>query len=220
MAGFAGPMPNSPRVYGTRIEPERHALKISFEAGFMVVPKSDEIYIIPLRVLGRTAMNLPSKGGNTVPRNHRPHSHALSAALTIAALLVACQNEDPDELINAPSRASVGGSMEAYVSRDFMPSDHAGGSPLMASVKVTASDEKALPEGTDLKRLWVFLDGKVWKTKFADEDHSHATHIIQRMARGGPRWEPGGNIDAVTLVQIPGQRPLFLHVRVTLKATS
>ena len=111
--------------------------------------------------------------------------------------------------------------MEAYLWRDFMPGPETSteGSGLIASVTVSAVDSLDLPEGADLKRLWVFLGGEVWQTEFSEVAVVSEPHSIQRVARGGPRWKPGSVVDVVTQLEIPNHPPVYLHVRVEIQAT-
>jgi len=120
-----------------------------------------------------------------------------------------------DELLSAPEQIEIGGRkyvLETYLWRDFMPISPPDGEPLIALVWITATDSLEFPASVDGDRLWIVNGQEVWETKFSDEElpeESHRKHQLAKIARNGPKWGPGIQVDVVVRV-IDGKNITYL----------
>ena len=103
--------------------------------------------------------------------------------------------------------------LETLVWRDFMPGDNAGGSELMALALITAEDLQPYPEGLDADKIWVINGDEVWEAEFTGESGPPSQtrlYQLQKNAYGGPKWEPGTEVEVVVrLVPAVGTRQLL-----------
>lgn len=108
---------------------------------------------------------------------------------------------DMNALLSAPETVEIDGRqyvLETYLWRDFMPISPPGGKPLMASIRVSAKDERAFPAGLKVDRLWVVSDAQqVWETELGDDVRQPSASQLETVARNGPKWEPGTSVDVV-----------------------
>lgn len=104
-------------------------------------------------------------------------------------------------VLSAPSAVEIEGRqyvLETYLWRDFMPISPPGGKPLIASIRVSAKDRGAFPSSLEADRLWVIKDeGQVWETELAGEGKQPTGNQLEKVARNGPKWEPGTKVDVV-----------------------
>src|SRR5512137_3176674 len=141
------------------------------------------------------------------------------AALFFGLLVAACR--DPlipspprEELLAAPLVVTINGrdfNLETFIYRDLMPTSDPDGFPLYAIVYLTALDGQPFPDYIDSDRLWVINGDRVWETTFSDESRPRSpTHPYQleKMARDGPRWAPGDQVEVVVRVTTVGTRLL------------
>jgi hypothetical protein len=86
--------------------------------------------------------------------------------------------------------------LNAFLWRDFMPStDGEGGSPMMASVQLTAGDEALA--GLNWKSMRVLENGKeVWNTKLESRENEAAAY-------NGPKLGIGSKVDVIVQFQNP-----------------
>ena len=118
----------------------------------------------------------------------------------VVATTVAC-GADPsrDQLEATPDVVVVDGDAlvcAPFLWRDFMPPST--GSDLMAVVDVRTQDGTALPAGLALVRLYVVNGADVWATDFSPETRPPSPpNQIEKIARGGPLWGPGIQVDVV-----------------------
>jgi hypothetical protein len=139
----------------------------------------------------------------------------------IAALAAACQGPTVpsvplETLLSAPEQVAVTGrtlTLETTVWRDFMPGDNAGGSELMAVALITAQDRQPYPTGLDADKVWVIYGDEVWEADFTDESGPPSQarlYQLEKKAYGGPKWEPGVEVEVVVrLVPALGARQLL-----------
>lgn len=123
----------------------------------------------------------------------------------------------PDHVtINARSYriapASAGGG--TYLGRDFMPVSPPGGRPLMASIWVVAEDGGVFPQDITVDRIWIY-GPTVWDTapaevRRAPEVGTPPDQIVV-VARDGPKWEPGIEVDLVLRLRL-GATTYFLRL--------
>ncbi len=105
-------------------------------------------------------------------------------------------------LINAPEKIEIDGrgySLEAALWRDFMPVTPPEGSPLMAAVKIIASDTLEFPAELNANHLWVIKGTQeIWETEFTGENKGGEKNVLEKSASNGPKWEIGIEVDVVT----------------------
>ena len=102
--------------------------------------------------------------------------------------------------------------LSTYLWRDFMPISPPGGKPLIASIRVSASDNKAFPSSLTVDRLWALKDaGQVWETELAGEGRQTAANQLEKVARNGPKWEPGTKVDVVVRLEDKDNRTYLLR---------
>ncbi len=144
------------------------------------------------------------------------------AAVVFGLFSASCQNPvtptfHAEDLLAAPLVVEINGSqftLETFVYRDFMPGDDAGGSPLIAVAFLTAVDGQPFPAEVDGTRIWVIKGSEVWETNFADEsrprDQAHL-YQLQKIARGGPKWDVGAQVEVIVRVTVSTGSPLLLR---------
>lgn len=114
-------------------------------------------------------------------------------------------------------------TLETYLWRDFMPGGNAGGSDLMAVIDITAVDKLPFPAEIDSSRLWVLKGEEVWETGFSEEqrppDQAHL-YQLRKIARNGPRWDTGIQVEVVVKVtSLGGTSYLLRAAKQTIGAT-
>lgn len=123
----------------------------------------------------------------------------------------------PDHVtINARSYlivpASAGGG--THLVRDFMPVAPPGGRPLMASIRVVAEDGGVFPLDITVDRIWIY-GPTVWDTAPAEVRRAPEAGTlpdqIEVVARDGPKWEPGMEVDLVLRLRL-GAATYFLRL--------
>jgi hypothetical protein len=144
------------------------------------------------------------------------------AAVALCLLAASCQNPVTpslplNDLLTAPLSVEINGrqfTLETYVYRDFMPGENAGGSPLIAVANLTAVDGQPFPAEIDGTRLWVINGKEVWETNFQDElrprDPAHLNQL-EKVARGGPKWDVGAQVEVVVRVTVSAAAPCLLR---------
>ena len=106
-----------------------------------------------------------------------------------------------DELQAAPLSIQLGDqdyTLETELWRDFMPIAPPGGHPLTALIRVI--EQNGEPISADLKAeyLWVLKGDEIWATIFSAETPPLSPqNELHKIARGGPLWETGIEVDAV-----------------------
>ena len=138
-------------------------------------------------------------------------------------LIFGCENYKPSDssilvraLLSSPDKIEIDGRefiLETCLWRDFMPLSPPNGKPLIALIWVTATDSLEFPSSVDANRLWVvFNDEEVWETDFSDEElpeEPNRKHQLARIARDGPKWGPGIQVDVVVRI-IDGENNIYL----------
>jgi hypothetical protein len=119
-----------------------------------------------------------------------------------------------DELLSAPEQIEIDGRkyvLETYLWRDFMPISPPGGTPLIALIRITATDSLALPPSIDATLLWVIKDQQeVWETRFSEQERPpYPKYQLEKVARNGPKWGPGIQVDVVVKV-VDGENDIYL----------
>jgi hypothetical protein len=106
-----------------------------------------------------------------------------------------------DQLAAAPDTLAVAGcdlTLETYLWRDFMPISPPDGKPLIALIRVVEANQQEIPAGIDARYLWVVNGAQVWATTFSDEPRPETPkHVLERIARNGPKWGPKIEVDVI-----------------------
>ncbi len=142
----------------------------------------------------------------------------LLATVSLVAI-VACSDEDPvgppgsvvltpEGLLDVPTQLTIDGytySVWAYLWRDFQPITPPGGKPLTAIVRIVEADSRAIPDGVVIDFLWVVNGAETWATELTNEERPfQPDHIVEKVARNGPKWGPGIEVDVVVSVNMGG----------------
>ncbi len=145
-------------------------------------------------------------------------------AWTALACLLAASCQSPvapslplNDLLKAPLSVEINGrqfKLETYVWRDMMPSTDPGGSLLIVAAYLTAVDGQPFPAEIDGTRVWVINGDKVWETTFAEEARPRdSTHLnqLEKIARGGPKWDVGIQVEVVVRITVSTAAPRLLR---------
>ncbi len=122
-----------------------------------------------------------------------------------------------EELLSAPLEIEVAGRkyvLETFLWRDFMPVSPPDGSDLRAVVRITAVDLQPFPSDLDADRLWVINGRDVWETAFSGENRPRDglhPHQLEKIARGGPKWETGTRAEVVVRAVTRAGRSFLLR---------
>jgi len=129
----------------------------------------------------------------------------LSVFLCFAASVGAGENMSTDELPSAPEEIDIGNRsyvLDVFLWRDFMPFCPPNGRPLIASISISTTDSSEFPKSIDADHIWIVNGSDVWESGFSSEErarHSSRSHL-EKIARGGPKWDTGINVDVVVRV--------------------
>jgi hypothetical protein len=127
---------------------------------------------------------------------------------------------DPAEFRGVPTTTAIGGltlSLEPYLWRDFQPSSPPNGKPLVAVVRLHAVDGTAIPTSVRVAGLWIVNGGDVWTASPREQQlRIPGASTFEVVARDGPKWGPGIDVDvvvgvrdgagAMSLLRAPAQR--------------
>jgi hypothetical protein len=115
-------------------------------------------------------------------------------------------NLSPEVLLGKPEQISINDttySIKTSLWRDFMPFCPPNGQPLICVIDLIGDNEVELPETVDLDRVWIINGNKVWESDFSKEDRSIFENDEikkEKVAREGPKWGPGINVDVVVRI--------------------
>jgi hypothetical protein len=124
----------------------------------------------------------------------------LRIAIVAAALFAGCGDSptapDPTvvDLRRAPLTVTVDGTsvaLQASLWRNLMPSVPPASSPLLATIRLSATVTNA-----SIDRMWVLLGDETWETT-----PERLGGTSEWSARGGPQWTPGSRVDVVARVR-------------------
>jgi len=87
--------------------------------------------------------------------------------------------------------------LETFLWRDFMPVSPPNGKPLIALIKVIEKNEVPIAADLDLAYLWIICGQEIWSTTFTDETPGSPDNELHRIARDGPEWGPGIQVDVI-----------------------
>jgi hypothetical protein len=133
----------------------------------------------------------------------------LTAALVLG--VGACESTNPvellppDELRAAPLSIMVDARtlvLDPYLWRDFMPIAPPNGDSLIVAIRVRSADDAAVPTTIHVDAAWVILDDLVWASGVGQESPATTQKpFYEAVARNGPKWGPGVNVDVVVRVK-------------------
>ena len=134
------------------------------------------------------------------------HKGSVYILLALTILFTGCPNSNHtapsktnEELLSAPEEVNINDqnyTLSADLWRDFMPPSE--GSDLMAVVTVSEKNSIEIPPGLNATYLWVINGDEVWSTFFSNESRPPIpTYQLEKIARGGPKWDTGSNVDVV-----------------------
>ncbi len=122
----------------------------------------------------------------------------------------------PRDVLRAPERATVGDvtvRLETYLYRDFAPSSPPDGKPLIAGLRVSSVNGGALPSWLGADSVWVLNSAAVWVAKVVQEQPRSDPSYVDVVAREGPKWGPGIEVDVVVQLHDAGGNRVFLRAR-------
>jgi hypothetical protein len=144
-------------------------------------------------------------------------SRFLLVALALGAVSSACGTtpvspSDPptaSELRSTPTTIVVTGktlALHASLWRDFMPISPPDGRPLIAAVRVHAADGSSVPSSISVMTVWVLFNESIWSAPAGEGRFGVDTApFYEVVARDGPKWGPGVNVDVVVRVTQGGR---------------
>ena len=104
----------------------------------------------------------------------------------------------PDTLIVGSNRFVLG----AGVWRNFEPSSDNCPRRLNVFVQVTEVDSMPIPSGMTANHVWVLNGDVFWNARFTSQVLPYTPpYQIEKMARCGPQWTPGAEVDVIVRVR-------------------
>lgn len=120
----------------------------------------------------------------------------------------------PADLASAPTQVTLAGrtlTLEASLWRDFMPISPPDGKPMIAAARVK-SDGGAIPATVKADTLWVLNGTEVWSAPAREErPHTGTDSVYEVVARDGPKWGPGIQVDVVVRLRDANGRVVLLR---------
>ncbi len=129
---------------------------------------------------------------------------------------------DARQFETATSSVLIGGTtlrLSASSWRDFMPIQDSGGSPLTVAATLRASGS-GLPAGLTVENLIVRHGGELWVARKPDDQRILDEGSLQAIARGGPRWDAGDEVDVLVKVAASGGAAYMVARGVAITATA
>ena len=114
--------------------------------------------------------------------------------------LARSEPRDLAALLAAPEVVRIGDASYAFGAhlwRDFMPSVPPDGNPLLAHVRVGELGAEQIAPDIEACCIWVINGSDVWTTHLSDDAWSRPPNEITKMARDGPKWDTGIEVDVV-----------------------
>ena len=139
---------------------------------------------------------------------HSMTNSRLGAAAVIC-LVIACSS---DRLF-APRLVTMEGATvraEASLWRDFQPSSPPDGRPLVAILRIQTADGSAIPSALSADSAWVYNGDAVWATTVLEEQPRSVSYF-EVVARNGPKWGPGIEVDVVVRLRDSAGRSMLLQ---------
>jgi hypothetical protein len=109
-------------------------------------------------------------------------------------------------LKNCPEAVDLGNNiitLEANLSRDFMPICEEDGNPLVCTVGLNNSQYLDLQEKIELKKIYVIYGDKLW-SKALSKLYFGPGDLVRGWANNGPKWGPNVTVDVVCEFEYKG----------------
>lgn len=124
--------------------------------------------------------------------------------LACLVFLCSCEQDDTNAtllqqasinemIIKSSDRIRIDGlelELQASIWLDFMPGTDAGGQGLISINWLVSVDETEIPAYIVLADQYVIAENDLWHAAYSEEDRESPGHIIERISRDGPLWEP------------------------------
>jgi len=115
----------------------------------------------------------------------------------------------------APRLISLDGAtlrLEASLWRDFQPISPPDGKPLIAGLRITTVDGAPIPSTLRADSVWIYNEAAVWAASVREEQpRSAGAPFFEVVARNGPKWGPGIEVDVVVQVRDAAGRAFLLQ---------
>ena len=107
----------------------------------------------------------------------------------------------PSDLSLATNVAAISGqnyTLSTTLWRDFQPISPPDGKPLIVVVNIIESNAEIFSTEVRADSLWIISGNQVWSGIFSTENRPGGpAHIREKIARDGPKWGPGIQVDVV-----------------------
>jgi len=107
----------------------------------------------------------------------------------------------PSDLSLATKFAAISGqnyTLATTLWRDGQPISPPDGKPLIVVVNIIESNAEIFSTEVRADSLWIISGNQVWSGIFSTENRSGVpVHIREKIARDGPKWGPGIQVDVV-----------------------
>jgi hypothetical protein len=121
------------------------------------------------------------------------------------------------ELRDAPLETPFGGvtvQLATSLWRDFQPSTPPDGQPLIAVLRVTSVDGTSIPAALQADSAWILNSDLAWATAVREEwTRGAGAPFFEVVARDGPRWGPGIEVDVVVRLRDSAGHHVLLQAR-------
>ena len=150
-----------------------------------------------------------------------PH-RALVIALALVALL---SSAAPAQIVSVMSTSTLVASdttldgsalrLESHLWRNFQPSTGIADSSLHLLLRVRAPGRELAARGLHIREIVVQSDSAAWRLTSPRMGHAE-DGVIEIMARGGPAWTPGSQVDVTVELRDARGRARRLTARAQL----
>jgi hypothetical protein len=115
----------------------------------------------------------------------------------------------------APRLVAISGAtvrVEASLWRDFAPSSPPDGKPLVAILRIQTVDGTPIPPTLTADSAWVYNSAQVWAAAVLEEHlRSAGASFFEVVARNGPKWGPGIEVDVVVRLRDAAGRAVLVQ---------
>lgn len=112
------------------------------------------------------------------------------------------------DLRGAPVTVTIDGrsvALHAELWRDFMPVSPPDGKPMAAVVRLVRADDAAPINDLRIEELFVLFGEQLWEPHSLEERlPGSGQDWYEVVARDGPKWGPGVDVDVIVRVRSPG----------------
>jgi len=132
----------------------------------------------------------------------------------LGGLAIACSSERTNAP-PAPPLVTVDGvsfRLDTFLWRDFMPISPPDGKPLVAVLRILTTDGSSIPASVAADSVWVYNGSEVWATAVVEEQPRNNSYF-EVVAREGPKWGPGIEVDVVVRLRDGAGHRFLLQAR-------